>query len=130
MIAPTDAEARDRVYSDQGSNRYFYSYMREVLSRVGLLAALKPREDMPDEAATVEVITEGSVLYGSPKTVLDRLIALRDAVGQFGSLLMTGLDWSGPNAVWERDSMQLLAQEVMPKLRQYAAQQRVEKLAG
>src|SRR5581483_9334547 len=36
MIAPSDAEARDRIHSAQGSNRYFYTYMREVLSRVGL----------------------------------------------------------------------------------------------
>jgi alkanesulfonate monooxygenase SsuD/methylene tetrahydromethanopterin reductase-like flavin-dependent oxidoreductase (luciferase family) len=120
LIAPSDAEARDRVYSEHGSNRYFYTYMREVLSRVGLLSALKPRLDMPDEEATVDVITEGSVLYGSPKTMLDKLVAFRDAAGPFGTLLMTGLDWSGPNAAWERDSMRLLAQEVMPKFRQHA----------
>jgi alkanesulfonate monooxygenase SsuD/methylene tetrahydromethanopterin reductase-like flavin-dependent oxidoreductase (luciferase family) len=119
MIAPTETEARDRVYSEHGSNRYFYTYMREVLSRVGLLSALKPREDMSDAEATVDVITEGSVLYGSPKTMLDRLVAFRDAAGPFGTLLMTGLDWSGPNAAWERESMRLLAEEVMPKFRQH-----------
>jgi alkanesulfonate monooxygenase SsuD/methylene tetrahydromethanopterin reductase-like flavin-dependent oxidoreductase (luciferase family) len=120
MIAPTETEARDRVYSEHGSNRYFYTYMREVLSRVGLLSALKPREDMSDAEATVDVITEGSVLYGSPKTMLDRLVVFRDAAGPFGTLLMTGLDWSGPNAAWERESMRLLAEEVMPKFRQHA----------
>jgi alkanesulfonate monooxygenase SsuD/methylene tetrahydromethanopterin reductase-like flavin-dependent oxidoreductase (luciferase family) len=119
MIAPSEAEARDRVHSDQGANRYFYSYMREVLSRVGLLSALKPRVDMTDAEATVEAITEGSALYGSPKTFLDKLIAFRDGAGPFGTLLMTGLDWSGPNRAWERDSMRLLAQEVMPKFRQH-----------
>ena len=120
MVAPTDAEARDRVFGERGSNRYFYTYMREVLSRVGLLSALKPRPDMSDDEATVEAITEGCVLYGSAKTMLDKLVAFRDIVGPFGSLLMTGLDWSGPNAEWERDSMRLLAQEVMPKFRQHA----------
>ncbi len=120
MVAPSDAEARDRVFSENGSNRYFYAYMREVLSRVGLLSALKPRPDMSDDEATVDAITEGSVIYGSAKTVLDKLVAFRDAVGPFGTLLMTGLDWSGPNAAWERDSMRLLAQEVMPKFRQHA----------
>jgi alkanesulfonate monooxygenase SsuD/methylene tetrahydromethanopterin reductase-like flavin-dependent oxidoreductase (luciferase family) len=119
MIAPSDAEARDRVYSEKGSNRYFYTYMREVLSRVGLLSSLKPREDMTDDEATVDIITEGSVLYGSPRTMLDKLVAFRDAVGPFGTLLMTGLDWSGPNAAWERDSMRLLALEVMPRFRQH-----------
>ena len=60
------------------------------------------------------------MIYGSTKTVLDKLVAFRDAVGPFGTLLMTGLDWSGPNAGWERESMRLLAQEVMPKFRQHA----------
>jgi len=120
MVAPTDAQARDRVFAAEGSNRYFYTYMREVLSRVGLLSALKPRADMPDGEATVDVITEGSVIYGSPNTVLDKLTAFRDKSGPFGSLLITGLDWSGPNAAWERESMRLLAQEVMPKFRQHA----------
>jgi hypothetical protein len=39
---------------------------------------------------------------------------------------MTGLDWSGPNEAWERDSMRLLAQEVMPKFRQHATAQAAE----
>jgi len=56
MVAPSEAEARDRVFSDKGANRYFYSYMREVLSRVGLLSALKPRADMTDEEATVDAL--------------------------------------------------------------------------
>jgi alkanesulfonate monooxygenase SsuD/methylene tetrahydromethanopterin reductase-like flavin-dependent oxidoreductase (luciferase family) len=126
VIAPSENEARDRVYSEHGSNRYFYTYMREVLFRVGLLSALKPHVDMTDEEATVDVITEGSVLYGSPKTMLDKLVAFRDATGPFGTLLMTGLDWSGPNAAWERDSMRLLAQEVMPKFRQHAMAEAAE----
>jgi alkanesulfonate monooxygenase SsuD/methylene tetrahydromethanopterin reductase-like flavin-dependent oxidoreductase (luciferase family) len=125
-VAGSDAEARDRVFSTEGSNHYFYSYMREVLSRVGLLSALKARVEMTDEEATVDVITEGSAIYGSAKTVLDKLVAFRDAAGPFGSLLMTGLDWSGPNAIWERESMRLLAQEVMPKLRQHAMTQAAE----
>jgi alkanesulfonate monooxygenase SsuD/methylene tetrahydromethanopterin reductase-like flavin-dependent oxidoreductase (luciferase family) len=119
MVAPSDAEARDRVFAAEGSNHYFYAYMREVLSRVGLLSALKPRVDMTDDEATVDAITEGSVIYGSAKTVLDKLVAFRDAIGPFGTLLMTGLDWGGLNRAWEHDSMRVLAQDVMPKFRQH-----------
>jgi hypothetical protein len=97
-----------------------------VLSRVGLLGSLKPQPEMSDEEATVEVITEGSVLYGSPGTFLDKLVALRDEAGPFGTLLMTGLDWSGPNRAWERESMRLLAQDVMPKFRQHVAAKAAE----
>jgi alkanesulfonate monooxygenase SsuD/methylene tetrahydromethanopterin reductase-like flavin-dependent oxidoreductase (luciferase family) len=120
MVAESDAEAQDRAFSADGSNRYFYTYMREVLSRVGILWVMKPDPDMPDDKATVEVITEGCMLYGSPKTFIDKLIAFREDVGPFGTLLMTGLDWSGVNRDWERNSMRLLAQEVMPKVRQHA----------
>jgi len=126
LVAPTDAEAEDRVHGDKGSNRYFFTYIRAALSGVGLLSILKPRPDMADDEATVEVITEGCVLYGSPKTLLDKLIAFRDQVGPFGTLLMTGLDWVGPNEAWERQSMQLLADEVMPKFHQHVRSEAAE----
>ena len=119
MVAPSDTEAHDRVFSQAASNNYFYSYMREVLGKVGLLVILKPKPDMPDDEATVEKITAECALHGSRSTVLDKLIAFRDAVGPFGGLLQTGLDWGGKNREWERESMRLLAQEVMPKFRQH-----------
>jgi alkanesulfonate monooxygenase SsuD/methylene tetrahydromethanopterin reductase-like flavin-dependent oxidoreductase (luciferase family) len=121
LAAPSDAEAHDRVLGEQGSNRYFYTYIREVLSRVGLLSILKPQPDMPDEQATVDAITRECVLFGSPRTLLDKLVAFRERVGPFETLLVTGLDWGGPNAAWERESMRLIADEVMPKFRQHVA---------
>jgi alkanesulfonate monooxygenase SsuD/methylene tetrahydromethanopterin reductase-like flavin-dependent oxidoreductase (luciferase family) len=126
MVAPTDAEAYDRVYGEAASNRYFFTYIRAALSGVGLLSILKPNPDMTDADATVEAITEGCTLYGSPTTMLDKLIAFREEVGPFGTLLMTGLDWLGPNEAWERQSMQLLAEEVMPRFHQHVHAQAAE----
>jgi hypothetical protein len=114
------------VYGDAASNRYFWTYIRAALSGVGLLHLLKPRPEMSDEEASVEAIAEGCVLYGSPKTTLDRLVAFREEVGPFDTLLMTGLDWTGPNGAWERQSMQLLAEEVMPKFQQHVLVQAAE----
>ncbi len=126
MVAPTDAQAADRVFGDGGSNRYFFTYIRAALSGVGLLSLLKPDPNMSDGEATVEAITEGCTLYGSPKTMLDKLVAFREEVGPFGTLLVTGLDWLGPNEAWERQSMQLLAEGVMPKFRQHVLAQAAE----
>ena len=126
MVAPTDAQAADRVFGDGGSNRYFFTYIRAALSGVGLLSLLKPDPNMADGEATVEAITEGCTLYGSPQTMLDKLVAFREEVGPFGTLLMTGLDWLGPNEAWERQSMQLLAEDVMPKFRQHVLAQAAE----
>ena len=126
MVAPTDAEAYDRAFGEDSSGRYFWTYIRAALGGVGLLHLLKPLPEMSDEEATVEAIAEGCILYGSPKTMLDKLVAFRDEVGPFGTLLMTGLDWGGPNESWERQSMQLLAQVVMPKFQQHVLAEAAE----
>ena len=58
--------------------------------------------------------------------MLDKLVAFRERVGPFGTLLKMGLDWGGPNEAWEREAMRLLAQEVMPKFRQHVTAQAAE----
>ena len=70
---------------------------------------------------TLEQIIADCVIAGSPATVLDRLVALRDRAGAFDHVLMAGLDWSGPNAAWEQETMHRMAEEVMPRLRQHIA---------
>ncbi len=123
LVAPTDAEAHDRVFGEQASTHYLFDYVRTVLHGVGQLVIMKPQPNMSDEDTTVEAIINGCTLYGSPRTMLDKLIAFRDEVGPFGTLLMTGVDWLGPNEAWERQSMQLMAEEVMPRFQQHVLAQ-------
>ncbi len=125
-VASSDEEARERVMSAQSSYGYYFGYMSEILRGLGRLIALKPRPDMADDDVTVEKIIDSRVIFGSPQTVLDRLVALRERVGPFGGLLTTGVDWGGPNEAWERESMRRLAEEVMPRLSQHAAARAAE----
>jgi alkanesulfonate monooxygenase SsuD/methylene tetrahydromethanopterin reductase-like flavin-dependent oxidoreductase (luciferase family) len=118
-IAATDTEARDRIFDPNGANRYYFHYLSTLARRAGQLATLKPAADTPDAAVTLEAIIDDCVISGSPRTVLDRLIAFRERVGPFGHMLMAGLDWSGPNAAWEQETMRRLAEEVMPRFRQH-----------
>jgi alkanesulfonate monooxygenase SsuD/methylene tetrahydromethanopterin reductase-like flavin-dependent oxidoreductase (luciferase family) len=120
-IAATDAEARERMFHAEGANRYYFHYLSSLARRAGLLETLKPTAETPDGEVTLEAIIEDCVISGSPGTVLDRLIAFRDRVGPFGHLLMAGLDWSGPNAAWEQETMRRLAEEVMPRFRRHVA---------
>jgi alkanesulfonate monooxygenase SsuD/methylene tetrahydromethanopterin reductase-like flavin-dependent oxidoreductase (luciferase family) len=126
IVAPTDSEAHDRVYGARASNRYYCTYMRTALDTAKRLFMIKPRPDMPDAECTPEAIMQECVIHGSPRTVLDKLVALRERVGPFGTLLQIGLDWGGPNEAWERDGMRLLAHEVMPKFRQHVTAQAAE----
>jgi alkanesulfonate monooxygenase SsuD/methylene tetrahydromethanopterin reductase-like flavin-dependent oxidoreductase (luciferase family) len=120
-IAATDAEARDRIFDTASASRYYFHYLSTLARRAGQLATLKPQAETPDEAVTLEAIIEECVIGGSPATVLDRLVALRERVGPFDHVLMAGLDWSGPNAAWEQETMHRLSQEVMPRFRQHVA---------
>jgi alkanesulfonate monooxygenase SsuD/methylene tetrahydromethanopterin reductase-like flavin-dependent oxidoreductase (luciferase family) len=126
LVAGSDAEARERVFHPESSYRYLFGYLYEVLKRANRLASLKPDPGMRDDELTVDAIIEGRVLYGSPATVAEKLTAFRDAVGPFGRLLATAVDWGGPNAAWERESMHRLAEEVMPLWRRRAGAQAAE----
>jgi alkanesulfonate monooxygenase SsuD/methylene tetrahydromethanopterin reductase-like flavin-dependent oxidoreductase (luciferase family) len=85
-----------------------------VLKRADYTIVAKPDINMKDEDVTVEAIVKASVIYGSSKTVADKLISLRERSGPFGTLLMAGLDGSGDNLERERQSMHRLAKEVLP----------------
>ena len=69
-------------------------------------AILKTRPDMRDDEVTVDTFIEQRLIYGSPKTVLAKLIALHRQVGPFGCLLLSTVDWAGPNAAWEREVLE------------------------
>ena len=95
--------------------------MHKVYTQLGRLGVLKSRPDMRDDEVTVDTFIEQRTIFGSPKTVLSELTALRRAAGPFGTLLLGAIDWSGPNAAWERESLTRLAHEVMPALREETA---------
>ena len=59
MVAPTDAEAHDRVFGDGAANRYFYTYMRTALALARRLFVIKPRPEMSDAETTPEALDEG-----------------------------------------------------------------------
>jgi alkanesulfonate monooxygenase SsuD/methylene tetrahydromethanopterin reductase-like flavin-dependent oxidoreductase (luciferase family) len=126
VVAPSDAEAEDRLYSERGANRHYFAYMRHALALAKRLSIIKPRQDMTDDECTPDAIMAECAIHGSPRTVVDKLIAYRERVGPFGALLKIGVDWGGLNEAWEREGMRLLAHEVMPKVRQHVMAQAAE----
>jgi hypothetical protein len=54
------------------------------------------------------------VFAGTPSSVADQILAFRNDVGAFGTLLYTGHDWA--DAALARRSMELTANEVWPRI--------------
>ncbi|MFC3058432.1 LLM class flavin-dependent oxidoreductase [Paenirhodobacter populi] len=114
LIAESDAQAEDWLMDPKGSNFYYFDYLFEVLKRADYISVIKPDPDMKDEDVTVEDIVRASVIFGSPRTVAEKIRSLRERSGPFGTLLMAAMDGSGENLERERLTMRLLAQEVLP----------------
>lgn len=120
LVTDTDAEAADYLAQDYSSYLWYYDYIVEDMKAFNLLKVVKPSVDTPDEAVTPRACLDWMVMSGSPKTVLDKLVAFLDEIGgPFGKLLMTQKDWDKPSL--HKRSMELLATEVMPKLRQHCS---------
>ena len=119
IVAPTDAEAEAYAFDPEGQVHYYYEYLTFVMRASGILRMLKCDPFMPDELFTPAQAIRERVIWGSPKRVLDQLVALRERVGPFGGLVTLAFDHAG--GARERNSMRLLAEDVMPAFRRAVA---------
>jgi alkanesulfonate monooxygenase SsuD/methylene tetrahydromethanopterin reductase-like flavin-dependent oxidoreductase (luciferase family) len=94
--------------------RDFDDYFHRLMSKLGMLGLYKRDQEMPDEDVTPEYVMENVWIVGDPDEVVAKIRALYEEVGGFGVLLAMGHEWS-PLDKWQR-SMELLANEVMPKM--------------
>jgi alkanesulfonate monooxygenase SsuD/methylene tetrahydromethanopterin reductase-like flavin-dependent oxidoreductase (luciferase family) len=114
LVTESDAEAEDYLAQPDSGLSFYYSFFIHSFSKARqALFMVKPDPAMPDDAVTVDNVKRGMIIAGSPRRVTEQLVALREEIGPFGTLLMAGHDWDQPK-LWRR-SMELLAREVMPR---------------
>jgi alkanesulfonate monooxygenase SsuD/methylene tetrahydromethanopterin reductase-like flavin-dependent oxidoreductase (luciferase family) len=123
VCTETDGEAAEYLADENCSPGWYYAYLRDNLRTYKMTRIFKPDESMSDDELTVPRMLEMMVISGSPETVLERLVALVDEIGWFGTLLVTHKDWD--NAKLHRKSMRLLAERVLPRLGQHMEALRV-----
>ncbi len=121
VCTDTDQQAGDYLANEDCSPGWYYKYLRDNLATYKMTKIFKTDLAMPDSELTVRHLLDTILISGSPKRVLDRLVALVDEIGWFGTLLVTHKDWD--NAALHRHSMRLIAEQVMPRLGQHMAAQ-------
>jgi hypothetical protein len=73
---------------------------------------------MPDDELTPDFACRSLVIAGDPESVAAQLLALRRAIGPFGTILMAATDLIDPrHKARLMRSMELMAKEVMPRLK-------------
>jgi alkanesulfonate monooxygenase SsuD/methylene tetrahydromethanopterin reductase-like flavin-dependent oxidoreductase (luciferase family) len=121
LVARTDEEAKEFLQDTRCSQRFFFDYLWQALRLANYTVILKADPDMPDKDVTLDIMLEDMVISGSPKTVAEKLVALREKIGPFQGLMLGATDWEGVNRVREENSMTLLATEVVPQLHKLGA---------
>jgi len=119
VCCETDQQAADYLADETCSPGWYYRYLRDNLSTYKMTKIFKRDDSMPDAELTIPKMLEMMVISGSPRRVLDKLVALVDELGWFGTLLVTHKDWD--DAALHRNSMRLIAEQVMPRLSQHMA---------
>jgi alkanesulfonate monooxygenase SsuD/methylene tetrahydromethanopterin reductase-like flavin-dependent oxidoreductase (luciferase family) len=93
---------------------YFKQLVRKLVGFSGRSNLFKLDPGQPDSEITADYVTGKLVIAGTVNSVVDQLLAFREQVGDFGTLLYACHDWVDPQL--GKRSMELMAQEVMPRV--------------
>jgi alkanesulfonate monooxygenase SsuD/methylene tetrahydromethanopterin reductase-like flavin-dependent oxidoreductase (luciferase family) len=93
-----------------------------LLKEFDFLQYLKHDQSVPDSDVTPEYCAKHNWIIGSPATVTEKLQHVHEEVGGFGHLLVFGFDYVDDAEAWRR-SLELLAREVLPKVRHLSPSQ-------
>jgi alkanesulfonate monooxygenase SsuD/methylene tetrahydromethanopterin reductase-like flavin-dependent oxidoreductase (luciferase family) len=112
FLADTTEEAvRLARQNSLGKN---YEYIGRLFDK-GLGRKLYKRDlEMSDADCNLDYLFREQIIAGSVDHALERLLALMDETGRFGTLVLMSYDWDD-KASWLR-SMELFAKELMPRL--------------
>lgn len=114
FVAEDDRTAREYGFGAQSPYRFYYGQLLTKLMRAGRANLFKPSRDAPDETVTLDGVVEQLVISGTLNKVVDELLAFRETIGDFGTLLYCGIDWA--DAALGRRSLELMAEKVMPAI--------------
>ena len=114
FVADDEATARRYAHRENGAHGFYFHVMRTKLAKFGGLDLMRDHPDQPDSELSPRRCLERLVIAGTPQSVADQILAFRNEVGAFGTLLYTGHDWTDPALA--RRSMALMANEVWPRI--------------
>jgi len=114
FVADDDKVAQRYGLTPEGPYHfYFKQLVRKLVGFSGRSNLFKLDQSQPDSEITADYVTNKLVISGTVNSV-DQLLAFREQVGDFGTLLYACHDWKDPNL--GQRSMELMATEVMPKV--------------
>lgn len=105
------------VYSK--SSPYYMTLVQimKKLKKYNKLDILKKNPDDKRENISPEKLLKDLVICGDVETVTEKILDLRDKVGEFETLTYVGIDWQNP--ILAKKSMKLLGSQVINKVNRF-----------
>jgi len=112
FVANDETTAKAYATDPDGPYVGYYRSLYTKLKKNGRLELFKTHREQPDDEVTLEGICDRLIVYGTPSSVADKLLAFEAEVGRFGTLLYAGKDWKDRDL--GRRSLILMAEKVLP----------------
>jgi 3,6-diketocamphane 1,6-monooxygenase len=112
FVAETDREAR-RWAIDGALGYCWQEYLLPIYKRHGFLQGYLDDAGASESDVDMEFLADHVWVVGSPQTVIEKLGAIFDATGGWGTILVQAQDYSDTPDPWN-ESLRLLASEVAP----------------
>ena len=115
-IFVADDETVAARYAREADSPYMF-YFQQLMAKffkTGRTSIFKENQAQPDHTITLDYVADRLIWHGTVDRIVDHILSLRDAIGDFGELVYAGMDWLDPGLA--RRSMELMATEVMPRV--------------
>ena len=100
-----------------GKDSPYIFYFKQLFTKfvaMGKLDLFKTFRDQPDDEVKFEGVCKKLIIWGTPDKVKEDLISFKEEVGDFGTLLYAGMDWTNPELA--KRSMILTRENVIDKI--------------
>lgn len=114
FVADDMASARAYALGPNSPYVFYYKSLVTKLKKNGRSNLFKDDPDMSDDDVTLDYVLDRLVIWGTPDKVADDILALREEVGPFGTLVYAGHDWA--DVALARRSKVLMAEQVLPRI--------------
>ena len=128
FVAHNSRVAKDYAKLNASSPyRHHFDEFQQKFTRLNMLDMFKVDAAMADDEVTLDYAVDSCVIAGSAEEVVEQIVALRELVGPFGTLVYAGKDWS--DADLPHRSMELMAERVMPAVNAAIGQEQWETVS-
>ncbi len=117
LVTESNDEARQLAH-DNSLGRCI-EYILEMTRRGPGVDMWKRDENQSDTDCNLDYFVDDVIIAGDPPTVTEKILQLREEVGDFGTLVLVAHDWDD-KVRWQK-SLELFAKEVLPAVNRQIA---------